>query len=107
MEKLSKSLQDGRKLAAGESYQDLRSTIEEEHTVKYQNADKHSSRLRQRPKSLNFEIFLNELEQGENKTDDEKTGDGNGELDKEKGQILNFEMASQVLPTVENELPVN
>lgn len=103
MEKLSKSLQDGRKLAVAESYQDLSAAAEEDHVVKYRHTDKHSSRLKQRPKSLNFEIFFDEFEEGENKTDDEKIGHTSGEYNKENGQILNFEMMSKSLPTEEKE----
>ena len=100
MEKLSKSLQDGRKLAAGESYQDLNHllpAIDEDHTVKYRHADKNASCGRQRPKSLNFEIFIGE--QGENKTDDEKIEDSNGSV-----PSLNGEVTSKVSPTEEQEL---
>ena len=97
MEKLSKSLQDGRKLAVGESYQDLVPAVEEDHPVKYRHADKHSPRSVQRPKSLNFEIFFNE--EGENKTDDEKIKDSNGELEKGWDEIV-----AKVSPTEETEL---
>lgn len=102
MEKLSKSLQDGRKLAVAESYQDLSPAAEEDH-VKYRHTDKHSSRLKQRPKSLNFEIFFDEFEEGENKIDNEKIGHTSGEYNKEIGQIVNFEMMSKSLPREEKE----
>ena len=102
MEKLSISLKDGGKLAAGESYSDL-GIVDEDSPVKYRHADKHSPRARQRPKSLNFEIFFDQ--QGENKTDDEKLEYSNGELERGLAQSLNNELASRkLLQTEENEL---
>ena len=101
LEKLSKSLKDSRKLAAGESYSDLGS-VDEDGPVKYRHADKRSPCARQRPKSLNFEIFFEG--QGENRTDDEKLEDSNGEIDG-MAQSLNNELASRkVSQTEDNEL---
>ena len=102
MEKLSKSLQDGRKLSAGESYQDLMPGMDnEDHVVKHRNVDKHSSFPRQRPRSLNFEVFF---EEGDNKTDDEKLESSSGELEKGWAQSANNELESKVSLTDHNEL---
>lgn len=79
----------------GESYQDLMPVINEDNPVQYRYPEKRVSHSRQRPKSLNFEIFINEQE--ENKTDDEKIENGNGEIfNKGKAQSLNHEVFSQV-----------
>lgn len=95
MEKLSKSLKDGGKLAVGESYQDLVSSIHDDNPVIYRHSDKRSSRSRQqRPKSLNFEIFLSEQE--ENKTDDEKIEHVNGELRNGKPESPSHEVTSKL-----------
>ncbi|KAJ7376854.1 hypothetical protein OS493_032002 [Desmophyllum pertusum] len=65
LEKLSKSLQISNKtpLAVGESYQDLMPVINEDNPVQYRYPEKRVSHSRQRPKSLNFEIFINEQEE--------------------------------------------
>ena len=92
LEKLSKSLKDGQKLAVGESYQDLVSAIKEDHPVQYRHPDKHVSHARkQRPKSLNFEIFFSE--QDENKTDDEKIENVNGESNKDNAESSSQELS--------------
>ncbi|PFX18822.1 Serine/threonine-protein kinase DCLK1 [Stylophora pistillata] len=83
LEKLSKSLQDGKKLAVGESYQELSAAVRENHTVQHRYPDKRSSHAKQRPKSLNFEIFFSEQEEI-NRTDDEKIESYNGDFIKDK-----------------------
>lgn len=86
LEKLSKSLQDGKKLAVGESYQELSAAVRENHTVQHRYPDKRSSHAKQRPKSLNFEIFFSEQEEI-NRTDDEKIESYNGDFIKDKAGI--------------------
>ena len=104
MEKLSKSLKDGQKLAVGESYQDLVSAIKEDNPVQYRHPDKHVSHgVKQRPKSLNFEIFFSE--EDENKTDDEKIENGNVESNKDNTESSSHELFSKL--SKEEELAVD
>jgi len=95
LEKLSKSLKDGQKLAVGESYQDLVSAIKEDNPAQYRHPDKHASHARkQRRKSLNFEIFFSE--QDENKTDDEKIENVNGEPNRDNAESWSHELSSKL-----------
>ena len=57
--------------------------IKENNPVQYRYPDRRSSHARQRPKSLNFEIFFSEQEEN-NRTDDEKIENFNGEFNKGK-----------------------
>ena len=80
----------------GQSYQDLVSAIKDDNVPQYRHPDKHESHARkQRPKSLNFEIFFSE--QDENKTDDEKIENVNGESNKDIAESSNHELSSQLL----------
>ena len=86
----------------GQSYQDLVSPIHEDNPVIYRHADKRSSHTRQqRPKSLNFEIFLNEQE--ENRTDDEKIEHVNGEFKNGKAESPSHEVTSKLSQEEETE----
>ena len=76
----------------GESYQDLVSAIKEDNPAQYQHPDKPVSHVRkQRPKSLNFEIFFSE--QDENKTDDEKIENVNGESNRDNAESSSHELS--------------
>ena len=76
----------------GESYQDLVSAIKEDNPVQYRHPDKHVSHaMKQRPKSLNFEIFFSE--QDENKTDDEKIENVNEESNRDNAEISRHELS--------------
>ncbi|XP_015773733.1 PREDICTED: serine/threonine-protein kinase DCLK1-like isoform X2 [Acropora digitifera] len=75
MEKLSKSLHDGCKLSAKESYQNLAGGIDNQDILVSNQHQTPCQRHRQR--SLNLDEYLED--QGENKTDDEKLWDSNGE----------------------------
>ena len=78
MEKLSKSLHDGCKLSAKESYQNLAGGIDNPDTLVNNQHQTPCQRHRQR--SLNLDEYLED--QGENKTDDEKLWDSNGEWER-------------------------
>jgi len=79
----------------GESYQDLVSAIKEDNPVQYRHPDKHASHARkQRPKSLNFEIFFSE--QDENRTDDEKIENVNEESNRDTAESLSHEFSSKL-----------
>lgn len=75
MEKLSKSLHDGCKLSAKESYQNLACGIDNQDILV--NNQHQTPYQRHRQRSLNLDEYLED--QGENKTDDEKLWDSNGE----------------------------
>lgn len=75
-----------------ESYQDLVSAIKEDNPAQHRHPDKPASHVRkQRPKSLNFEIFFSE--QDENKTDDEKIENVNGESNRDNAERLSQELS--------------
>ncbi|XP_067042239.1 serine/threonine-protein kinase DCLK1-like isoform X6 [Acropora muricata] len=78
MEKLSKSLHDGCKLSAKESYQNLAGGIDNQDILVNNQHQTPCQRHRQR--SLNLDEYLED--QGENKTDDEKLWDSNGEWER-------------------------
>lgn len=75
MEKLSKSLHDGCKLSAKESYQNLAVGLDDQDVLV--NNQHQTPCKKNRPRSLNLDEYLED--QGENKTDDEKLWDSNGE----------------------------
>ena len=80
----------------GESYQDLVSAIKDDDALQYRHPDKHMSHARkQRPKSLNFEIIFSE--QDENKTDDEKIDNVNGESNRDNADSSSHELSSKLL----------
>ena len=79
----------------GESYQDLVSAIKEDNPAQYRHSDKHAPHARkQRPKSLNFEIFLSE--QDENRTDDEKIENVNGESNGDNAESASHELSPKL-----------
>lgn len=78
MEKLSKSLHDGCKLSAKESYQNLAGGIDNQDILV--NNQHQTPCQRHHQMSLNLDEYLED--QGENKTDDEKLWDSNGEWER-------------------------
>ncbi|XP_068702307.1 serine/threonine-protein kinase DCLK1-like isoform X3 [Montipora foliosa] len=81
LEKLSKSLHDGGKLSAVDSYQNLVPGVHDEDLLVNKNYDngQESLHTKHRPRSLNFDVLFED--QGDNnKTDDEKLWNSNEEL---------------------------
>lgn len=64
----------------------MSAAVKENHPVQHRYPDKCSSHAKQRPKSLNFEIFFSEQEEI-NRTDDEKIESYNGDFIKDKAGI--------------------
>lgn len=60
--------------------------VKDNHPVQHRYSDKRSSHAKQRPKSLNFEIFFSEQEEI-NRTDDEKIESFNGDFIRDKARI--------------------
>ena len=93
LEKLSQSLQDGHKIVTGDNNADVMPAISEEYGLLYQDNESNVEPGRQRPKSLNFELLVNDADA--NMTDDEKMEGMPGKLSRLKAQSIDFGFLSK------------